>query len=719
MAVVPAGAGAYATLGGEPTAGPPGLPDGRIYEQVSPPNKYGNSAANYTEGAQFPVMSATADGNGAFFSTTGPMGESASGYAEWGVAKRSEGKWATNSAIPRAFKGQGVLELSFPKSLAISADATETLFGSMKVYNSKQDSSGETGFVHGGEVPIYLAGASGQPSWFGEALWVGEPQIPNSQEWQSEATRGLPSEALAGASQDFSTIYFNWAGTLAPGDDVPDPNFEGATRSSKQGMGFFEWKDGVLKYAGTLPDGTIDPYGAQTADFMGCGQGTRNQISVDGSRAFFLSPSPDSKAPPSDPPELYVHKVASDGTTSSVLVSRDTLLPTVNGMPAGAQHAPVNLSFPYDPDSSSSAFVCLETSYVYASPDGSHVFFESVDRLTGAAPSDESIKEYEFDVDTETLTYLPGVTVGDEHGTSPILTANGDGSVFVFEKNTENPGETLELDLWSDGPNGPSDGHVTPIVQVPAGAAAEIGSAHLVANGSVLAFATNAALEGFNNGGLNQVYRYDVPANTLTCVSCPPAGVVPSSAYFSHDLLVSEVRKSLIANRGISDDGSRLFFDTSAGLVPQDVNGHRDVYEWENGSLLLISTGVSREDAIYGDNTPSGNDVIFSTSQNISPGDTDEAYDVYDARIPRPGDTLPPKSLPCSGDVCQGPPNVPVLFAPPASASFNGLGNQPPPAKPVVKKVKHKSKKHKKHHKHKRHRRHRAHGSISTTKGKG
>jgi hypothetical protein len=720
--ILPTSAGAFATPGAEPTAGPPGLPDGRIYEQVSPTNKYGNSAAKYlAEGAQFPVMSVAADGNGAVFSATGPMGEAATGFAEWGVAKRSAGEWRASDPLPRASDGQGVLELSFTKSFDVSADVSKTLFGSEKVYNSKlvkDEKTFKTGFVESGQDPLYLSGAKGFPSWFGEALWIAEPQIPNPESWDTVNEPIPASYSPAGASSDLSTIYFNWTGTLAPGDNIPDPSFGGATRSSQHGMGFFEWKDGVLRYAGTLPDGTVDPYGAQSPEFLECvnGDGTRNQVSLDGSRAYFVSPAPERGAPSSDPLELYVHKLAPDGTTSSVLVSRDTLLPAVNGLPAGAPHSPLNLNFPQDPGTGG----CPETSYMYASPDGSHVFFESVDRLTAAAPSDESIKEYEFDVSNETLTYLPGVTVGDEHGTSPIMAANGDGSAFVFEKNTENPGETLEVDLWSDGPNGPSDGNITPIVQMPSGAAAEIGPVHLVANGSVVVFDTSAGLSGFNNGGLSQVYRYDAGANTLTCVSCPPAGVTPSGASFTHDFMISEIRRDFVANRGVSDDGSRVFFDTTDGLVPQDVNGRRDVYEWENGSLLLISTGLSREDSIFGDNTPSGGDVIFSTSQNIAPGDTDEAYDVYDARIPRPGDTLPPKSLPCSGDVCQGPPNVPVLFGAPASASFNGLGNQPP-AKPTLKKVAHKAKKHKKHRKHKK-RKARGHGttrkSISTTKGK-
>ena len=39
-----------------------------------------------------------------------------------------------------------------------------------------------------------------------------------------------------------------------------------------------------------------------------------------------------------------------------------------------------------------------------------------------------------------------------------------------------------------------------------------------------------------------------------------------------------------------------------------------------------------------------------------------------------------PTETPCSGEVCQGPPSVPQLLSPAASATFEGLGDIPPEA---------------------------------------
>ena len=100
--------------------------------------------------------------------------------------------------------------------------------------------------------------------------------------------------------------------------------------------------------------------------------------------------------------------------------------------------------------------------------------------------------------------------------------------------------------------------------------------------------------------------------------------------------------------------------------------------------MYLISSGTSSEESYYLDNSESGGDVFFNTAAGMVPGDRDEAYDVYDARIPRPGDNPPPAAVPCQGDVCQGPPSVPSLLGAPASATFTGLGNVTQPSVQTV-----------------------------------
>ena len=197
-----------------------------------------------------------------------------------------------------------------------------------------------------------------------------------------------------------------------------------------------------------------------------------------------------------------------------------------------------------------------------------------------------------------------------------------------------------------------------------------------------------------------EIYRYDVAENSLTCVSCPPQGIVPSgNAYLSHYFTnkVAAPGDRLNSDRGVSEDGVSYLFrharparppgrehradhESTARVNP--VEHGRDVYEWENGKLFLISSGTSDQNSYVGDESANGNDVFFSTIQGLVPGDTDEGYDVYDARVPRPGDQSPPAPAECEGEECQGPPSVPSLVARNGSATFTGLGNPPPEAVP-------------------------------------
>ena len=71
--LTPAAAGAYATPGSAPVPGSPGLPDGRVYELVSPANKPGTEAADEASRGTRTIWAA-ADGNSVGFITPGPMG---------------------------------------------------------------------------------------------------------------------------------------------------------------------------------------------------------------------------------------------------------------------------------------------------------------------------------------------------------------------------------------------------------------------------------------------------------------------------------------------------------------------------------------------------------------------------------------------------------------------------------------------------------------------
>jgi len=216
----------------------------------------------------------------------------------------------------------------------------------------------------------------------------------------------------------------------------------------------------------------------------------------------------------------------------------------------------------------------------------------------------------------------------------------------------------------------------------------------------VFVFETNSPIYSsapgqFNNAsGYEQVYRYVVSSGELDCISCGPAGLAHAGdANLSNDAQQVDVSGHVLTDsRGISSDARRVFFDSPDALVPQAANGERNVYEWEaagdgscpastvGGCLFLISTGQSTDASFFLDNSTSGNDVFFATTQGLVPQDTDGIYDIYDARVGG-GFATPPAST-CTGDSCQGTPSAPPAAPTAATITYSGPGNEAPAASP-------------------------------------
>jgi hypothetical protein len=692
VALAPASASAYATIEGPPVfSSAPGLPDGRIYEQVSPAAKNGNEAgagtAPFKVGAKNDYGIASPDGNAVLFEGTGPMGESPSGGSLWFVATKSTGSsgWSTHALLPKVSPQEGTVNEKEFNSIYPSQDLTHAM----------------ADFAGGTLSPQANEACRSRINLIGPDPFVTPTMLEQPSPQLSEPIENCESQGNAGApvggSPDFSTVYFTYPGTLLPEDAGRTPHARGVggDESNVEAWGYYEYSGGALHEAGVLPDGEVSPFGAVPAA-SGHGRNRRgDEISADGTRAFFVSPDPASCKPAgqndcaADPPELYVR----ENGDRTQLVSQDALLPAGGTLPAAAPSGVAQMPNPSNQLGQNG----LDGSYVFASPDGSQAFFQSEDPLTEAAAEDSpgsAPKTYEFDVSAGTLTYLPDVE-------GEILATDRDGSAMTFLR-PEAGGEPAQLDRWATGPAG---GTVTPIVQLAAG----VPEARMSNDGSVLVFQTPAQLSGtFNSGGQEQIYRYDVPQSTLGCVSCAPPGagtdggaslsrLYENEQSYASGQVNAEYARFPVDARGISANGDRIFFETRTPLVPQDANTNsppqlveevetapqgRDVYEWENGVVYIISTGQSPRNAFFLDNSENGDDVFFAIAQGLVPGDTDGGYDVYDARVQRAGDSPPPSANPCQGSSCQGAANTLPSAAAAGSAAFSGAGNPTPEVTP-------------------------------------
>ncbi len=228
-------------------------------------------------------------------------------------------------------------------------------------------------------------------------------------------------------------------------------------------------------------------------------------------------------------------------------------------------------------------------------------------------------------------------------------------------------------------------------------------------DGQFVAFMSKASPTGYDNVDLAtgqpdaEVYVYDARSGHLACASCNPSGARPQlGGGWVPGWTTRHHQPAYLS------DGGRLFFNTAEALVPQDINGTTDVYEFEpagagsctsagptftpgsGGCVGLISSGVSAEESTFLDASESGDDVFFVTQEKLVPQDVDTAVDVYDAHVCSSGwpCASPQGSVPecTTTDACRAAPlQQPSIFGASASATFSGAGNVVPMSTSVVK----------------------------------
>jgi hypothetical protein len=369
-----------------------------------------------------------------------------------------------------------------------------------------------------------------------------------------------------------------------------------------------------------------------------------------------------------------------------------------------------------------------------ASGDGVEVFFTDENRLTKnstAGVGEPDLYEYNFDApEGEHLSDL-SVSMKPEPGFRAdvlgVVGASSDGSYVYFvaggvltegkNKEGQEPVEgqpnlyvrhagvtTFIVTLSSE------DGDLT------GGKAGNDGdwqadaghrTAEVTPDGHSVVFMSRLPLTGYENVldgvPLTEVFVYDTDSGRLVCASCNPSGeapvapILPEFVNSRNDIekiwgSFLPVSDSLTdyQPRVISDDGSRVFFDSIEPLVPQDDNGFVDVYEWERegsgscreaqssetgGCVFLLSGAQSADNSYLVDASASGGDVFFVSRAHLVSADRGDDDVLYDARV---GGVEPPAEGGCSGAGCQGAPPAPPIFSTPASVTFEGNGNPLP-----------------------------------------
>jgi hypothetical protein len=279
----------------------------------------------------------------------------------------------------------------------------------------------------------------------------------------------------------------------------------------------------------------------------------------------------------------------------------------------------------------------------------------------------------------------------------------GDHNLYLYETNAGAGDFTFIMELAAEDIGG-TDAEPAPVEVIPLQRSADIGPDGLHAT---FISSVSPTPTGYDNLDANsgepaqEVYLYDAVEDELRCVSCNQSGARP----VGEDIAVTGLppfyaaariqgwEVLLHAPRVLSDDGTRVFFESFEALIPRDTNSTWDVYQWEEagkgtckatsetfsdasgGCVDLISSGTSTAKSTFLDADPTGDNIFFSTQSSLVKADYG-LNDVYVARV-NGGFPEPPESKECEGEACQSPPSPPPEITPSTELS-QGDGNVKP-----------------------------------------
>jgi hypothetical protein len=637
------------------------LPDCRAYELVSPAQKFG-----YQFGSQLTPISeieVSASGERMTYSSYYPLPPAEAGsFGGYSAIRQSFG-WSTTSLFPAPGLhqiGNGLpgadmsLRGSTPDGrVSVYLDSTTEPGPSLALVRA--DGSRATiamGSTYGPPISGPVGAAPGQP-WFAGISADGKHVI------FADSDRLLPG--LPTGSED---ILYEWEDSGGPGTLRVVDRDDGATLNLLNSEGAELGASASTRQAREA-NGTADG-----------GSGLTHAVSSDGRRVFFQSPAPTCNGCGSA--ALYLRE---DARTTTLLSS-----PEPGYTPA---NPPTDVRF------------------LDAAADGHVAYFWANGDLTSGSPSTGAI--YSYEADSGALDLVGGAPeVSDEVTSSmpPTALASEDGSHLFYERgddlidysNGENRVVSQGLLVQGGPPQINSD--VGSVIEAKRGIRS-LGcpSAAATPDGRYFVF---SAREGQVNGSKPlEVYRYDAWSGAPVQVLTPRFdldGKGPgANADAAHDDSGFPFAGSCslkfprpVTPRLMSSDGSRVFFSSAGAYAAGDNNNTFDAYEWHEGQLSLLSSGTSAQGSYYVGTGQSGRDALFVTSQPLVGWDTDQVYDLYDARIegglPEPAD----KESRCEGEACQSTAIAPVAGSP-ASSSLNAADR--PSAHKQAKKKKKKRKK--------------------------
>ena len=573
------------------------LPDCRAYEKVTPAEKGGGDIV-----ADGETTIAATGGGAVAFNTRTPFGDEVgtgnSGQTVY-VARREGGAgWLSHAVTP-----------------ASQPEAIQVIFASTYVQLFSDDLS--TALVWGYDLPGG-GGVAGRRNIYAEDV-------------RTRALRALAVPQTEAQLGFLAFLQVEHAGVSADAQHVAFTTSTQMLSSAPEGVSnVYQSDHGVLSLAGVLPDSACGsppcvPAGGSYAAVPPGSESYRGDMSADGSRLLFMaSPTPGAN------PQLYMRV---DGQRT-VQVSESE---------------------------NSEISEASEVQAQYMTPDGNSVFFVTSSKLLSEDKNEgPDLYRWTSGPDPEHEKNLTLITNNGAFGIvalAGVIGASEDGSRVYYQTS----GSVLAV--WDNGTtrliSSQAPPNANPAFSLAATAAAP-GLGRVSSDGAWLAFVAHATLKRDEIHGLTgqvtnnhyEMYVYGLQSNTLLCVSCSPgaatsdASVLPNVTSGTPALFNHGIRPQFLSDKG------QVFFSTAEALLPQDINGVEDVYEYDapSGTLSLLSPGTGSNPTAFADASASGEDVFIQTRGKLLSEDHDSLVDIYDVRanggLPAPAPPPAPAPAP-------------------------------------------------------------------------
>jgi hypothetical protein len=606
------------------------LPDGRAWELVSPPEKFGGQVLpadprlSSCEGkgeckpgstySHFPTLSLP-NGDGLAYEGTG-FGTSGASNENQYVSRRTASGWQTVNPTPQVLFSKGGRGY-----LGVSSDLTQAVISQLTPALSTEAPLGYENYYVQSSIPF---------QGFIPILKQAPPhRVPT----------GLNSLKLryVGSSSDGSRVFLEANDALTEATPVAPPAEDGGEGK----YNLYEWSAGQISLVNVKPGNVEAPAGGGL-------ETVGRFVSADGSTVFW-----------SDETGQVYARIDAEATLE-VAHSSSFLAAATDGSRVLLQDGCLYLLETEqctDLTGSKGGFKGL----VGQSDDLSHVYFVDAAVLTGEEENSEGAKA--------------------QAGKNNLYSWNSGATAFVATLAAgDNGGGVFELAQdWLVGGGGRT-------------ADASPGGRFVafLSEAQLTNFPNVGPCESDHEGGrvnapCPEVFIYDSSEAKLRCASCSPSGSAPLGLSVLRVMLGG---RTLPGSHYLADSG-RLFFDSQNSIVPRDTNeGVEDVYEWEpqgvgsceraEGCVSLISGGRENTDSNLLTADSSGDNVFFTTRERLVAADTDGEFDAYDARANGgfAGESELPPQL-CQGEGCLPPPVLTPEPSPP-SATLSDPGNVKP-----------------------------------------